>query len=101
MSLKFKIIRSDVAFTETVRALESGVCSLLLERSSMGDRLFVVNHRGESIGLISWETRPPGCPHAAALRKFMVEHAGNDGLWPGMSQTYAIGPARPAASEAA
>ena len=101
MSTGFKIIRSDKAFSETVKALQNGVVSLLLEKSSMGERLFVINRRGESIGVISWETRDAGCPYARDLRKFMVDHGNNDGLWPGMSQTYAIGPAAPAAAEGA
>lgn len=88
--MRFKIIRSDRAFAQVARALEAGFCTLLLEKGSMGDRLFVLNLGGESIGVIDWSTRRPSCPHAAAVRKFMDDHERGDGLLPGLAQTYGL-----------
>ena len=89
---KFKVIKTEWAFIQTVKALENGVASLLLEKSTMGDRLFVVNNRGESIGIIDW-SRVDGWESARELQAFMEEHGSDDGLFHGMSQTYAIGSA--------
>ena len=92
---KFKLIRSDRAFAQLARALEEDVCTLLLEKSSMGDRLFVLTRRGESIGVVDWSARHSSCPFAASVRRFMAEHGNGDGLLPGFSQTYALGPPLP------
>jgi hypothetical protein len=89
---RFRLIRSDRAFAQVARALDEGFATILLEKSSMGDRYFVLTPRGESIGVIDWSAREPGCPHAAKVRKFMAEHGAGDGLLPGFSQTYALGP---------
>ena len=95
--MKFKIIRSDRAFAQTAKALEAGLCTLLLEKSSMGDRLFVLNLGGESIGVIDWSTRRASCPYAASVRKFMKDHDRGDGLLPGLAQTYGLKGNRPLA----
>ena len=88
--MKFKIIRSDRAFAQTAKALEAGLCTLLLEKGSMGDRLFVLNLGGESIGVLDFSTRSPGCPYARAVHKFMEDHERGDGLLPGLAQTYGL-----------
>jgi len=83
MMTGFKMVRSEAAIKQTLKALHAGIASLLREKRTDGDRLFVLNERGETVGIL-------GNTATVFFRDFMMEHEQGDGLFPGpqFAQTY-------------
>jgi hypothetical protein len=87
---KFRALRSDKQIVDLGELLRAGKLQLLHEHSPAGDIIFVLTPRGQTTAYIH-----PS--QYEAVLKILDELGAGDGLFPGFSQTSAIG--RPLAND--
>lgn len=81
---KFRQFHGEKRLKELRKGLQAGIAQLLLEHTPYGDRLFVLDKAGCTIGVISPDRQ-------GEFMNMLRESGSGDGLFPGSSQTSAIG----------
>lgn len=80
----FRTLRTKRDIDQLEELLQQRKLQLLHEKSSNGDQIFVLSPRGEALGRIDTMMLPE-------VLKMLARFGAEDGLFPGYSQTTAIG----------
>jgi hypothetical protein len=83
---KFRAVSGSKTIENIKHMVLQGKLQLLHENTVYGSRLFVLSPRGETTAYVREDVVPE-------MLEFLREHGAGDGLFPGLSQTTAIGPA--------
>jgi hypothetical protein len=89
--VKFRTLRIDHDLDQLEEMLQQRKLQLLHEKSPLGDQIFVLSPRGEMMGRID-----PA--RLGDVAKMVARFGSQDGLFPGYSQTTAIGKPLPSST---